>query len=75
MLLHAPRSGFGPPLQLALSRSPGNIGQYTGHIDAFRLDTDTKRAVRLVFQPVLVAWALASTDTVQVFRERRALAR
>jgi len=54
---------------------PGNIGQYTAHVDAFGLDTDTKRAVRLVFQPVLVAWALASTDAVQVFRERRALAR
>ena len=54
---------------------PGNIGQYTRHADAFGLDTDTKRAVRLVFQPVLVAWALASTDAVQVFRERRALAR
>ena len=54
---------------------PGNVGQYTGHVDAFRLDTDTKRAVRLVFQPVLVAWALASTDAVQVIRERRALER
>ena len=54
---------------------PGNIGQYTRHADAFGLDTDTKRAVRLVFQPVLVALALASTDAVQVFRERRALAR
>ena len=54
---------------------PGNIGQYTGHVDAFGLNTDTKRAVRLVFQPFLVAWALASTDAVPVFRERRALAR
>jgi uncharacterized membrane protein len=54
---------------------PGNIGQYTRHADAFGLDTDAKRAVRLVFQPVLVAWALASTDAVQVFRERWALAR
>src|SRR5207342_1196718 len=41
---------------------PGNIGQYTGRVDAFGLDTDSKRAVRLVFQPVLVAWALAATD-------------
>ena len=54
---------------------PGNIGQYTGRVDAFGLDTDTKRAVRLVFQPVLVAWALASTDAVQVCRARRAHAR
>ena len=51
---------------------PGNIGQYTGHADAFGLDTDTKRAVRLVFQPVLVVWALAATDAVRVLREARA---
>ena len=51
---------------------PGNIAQLTGHVDAFGLDTDTKRAVRLVFQPVLVAWALASTDAVRVLREVRA---
>lgn len=41
---------------------PGNVAQYTGHRDGFGLDTDTKRAVRLVFQPVLVAWALGATD-------------
>ena len=50
---------------------PGNIAQFTGHVDAFGLDTDTKRAVRLLFQPALVAWALASTDAVREFRERR----
>ena len=54
---------------------PGNIGQYTRHVNAFGLDTDNKRAVRLVFQPLLVGWALASTDSVRVFRERRAVAR
>jgi uncharacterized membrane protein len=53
---------------------PGNIAQYTGHVDAFGLDTDAKRAVRLVFQPVLVAWALASTGAVRAYRERRARA-
>jgi uncharacterized membrane protein len=37
---------------------PGNIAQYVEHTDAFGLDTDTKRFVRLFFQPVLVAWAL-----------------
>ena len=37
---------------------PGNIAQYAEHTDAFGLDTDTKRFVRLFFQPVLVAWAL-----------------
>ena len=39
---------------------PGNIAQYTNHVDGFGLDTDTKRAVRLLFQPLLVAWALWS---------------
>ena len=54
---------------------PGNIAQLTGHRDAFGLDTDTKRAVRLVFQPVLVAWALGSTEAVRTLRERRARVR
>jgi uncharacterized membrane protein len=49
---------------------PGNIAQYTGHVSAFGLDTDAKRAVRLVFQPLLVAWALASTHAVRTFRDR-----
>ncbi|MDN5764949.1 MAG: hypothetical protein L0H96_02120 [Humibacillus sp.] len=37
---------------------PGNIGQYVQGVDAFGLDTDTKRLARLLFQPVLVLWAL-----------------
>jgi uncharacterized membrane protein len=40
---------------------PGNIAQLVSHRDAFGLDTDTKRAARLLFQPVLVAWAIWST--------------
>lgn len=40
---------------------PGNIAQLVDHKDAFGLNTDTRRAVRLLFQPVLVAWALWST--------------
>jgi uncharacterized membrane protein len=40
---------------------PGNIEQYVKRRDGFRLDTDTKRLVRLFFQPVLVAGALWST--------------
>jgi uncharacterized membrane protein len=51
---------------------PGNIAQLTGHVDAFGLDTDAKRAVRLLFQPALVALAIASTDAVRVARARRA---
>ena len=39
---------------------PGNIHQYVAGIDAFGLDTDTKRLVRLFGQPVLVLWAIAA---------------
>lgn len=37
---------------------PGNIAQYLEGTDAFGLDTDTKRLVRLFGQPLLVAAAL-----------------
>jgi uncharacterized membrane protein len=40
---------------------PGNISQYINGIDAFGLDTDRARAIRLLFQPLLVIWALWST--------------
>lgn len=40
---------------------PGNISQFVTRTDAFGLDTDAARAVRLLFQPVLVIWALWST--------------
>jgi uncharacterized membrane protein len=40
---------------------PGNIAQFTEHRDAFGLDTDTKRAVRLLFQPLLMLWAIVAT--------------
>ncbi len=40
---------------------PGNISQFVNGIDAFGLDTDEARAIRLVFQPLLVLWALWST--------------
>ena len=41
---------------------PGNINQYVNHIDAFGLNTDTLRLIRLFFQPVLVFIALWSTN-------------
>ncbi|WP_369796591.1 hypothetical protein [Cellulomonas sp. A375-1] len=50
---------------------PGNVGQWLEHRDGFGLDTDTKRLVRLAFQPVLVAWALWSTGAVKALRARR----
>jgi uncharacterized membrane protein len=37
---------------------PGNVAQYLEGTDAFGLDTETKRLVRLFFQPLLVLWAL-----------------
>ena len=40
---------------------PGNISQYINGTDAFGLDTDQARAIRLLFQPLLVIWALWST--------------
>lgn len=43
---------------------PGNIAQYVEGADAFGLDTDTKRLVRLFFQPLLVVWALWSTGVI-----------
>ncbi|HLP51557.1 MAG TPA: hypothetical protein VK154_11775 [Chitinophagales bacterium] len=43
---------------------PGNIHQYVNRIDAFTLNTDTARLIRLFFQPVLVLWALWSTGAL-----------
>jgi len=37
---------------------PGNIAQYLEHTDAFGLNSDRARLIRLFFQPVLVAAAL-----------------
>src|SRR5919112_3268995 len=37
---------------------PGNVAQYVEGTDAFGLDTDRKRLIRLFFQPLLVVWAL-----------------
>ena len=46
---------------------PGNISQYVNRIDAFGLNTDEARFNRLFFQPVLVLWALWSTDAWRLF--------
>jgi uncharacterized membrane protein len=50
---------------------PGNIAQFTERRDAFGLDSDTKRFVRLLFQPALVAWAVAATDAIRVLTDAR----
>jgi uncharacterized membrane protein len=40
---------------------PGNISQYLTQTDAFGLNTDEARATRLLFQPLLIIWALWAT--------------
>lgn len=52
---------------------PGNIAQYTGHKNAFGLDTDGKRLGRLFFQPVLILWALWSTGALRQLRKSNQL--
>jgi len=47
---------------------PGNVAQWLEGTDAFGLDTDAKRFVRLFFQPVLIVWALWSTDAWRTWR-------
>ena len=48
---------------------PGNINQYVNHIDAFGLNSDQARLIRLFFQPLLVAWALWSTGGWSYFKQ------
>jgi uncharacterized membrane protein len=40
---------------------PGNISQYLTQTDAFGLNTDEARVIRLLFQPLLIIWALWAT--------------
>lgn len=49
---------------------PGNISQYITHTSAFGLDTDIARAIRLFFQPVLIAVALWSTGAWAEFQSK-----
>ncbi|MCY3411878.1 MAG: hypothetical protein INQ03_09620 [Candidatus Heimdallarchaeota archaeon] len=46
---------------------PGNISQYVNGIDAFGLNSDTSRFIRLFFQPVFIIWALWSTDFFKAY--------
>lgn len=50
---------------------PGNISQFLTHSDAFGLDTDAARGIRLLFQPILVAWALWCTGAWAAWQSRR----
>jgi uncharacterized membrane protein len=49
----------------------GNISQYINGVDAFGLDSDRARLIRLFFQPLLVIWALWSTDAWSTYRARK----
>ena len=40
---------------------PGNVSQFLTHSSAFGLDSDLSRGIRLLFQPLLVVWALWCT--------------
>jgi uncharacterized membrane protein len=52
----------------------GNISQFINGTDAFGLDTDMQRFVRLLFQPVLVMWALLSTGAWGSWRKKPVVA-
>ena len=49
---------------------PGNISQWLNGIDAFGLDTDQARFIRLFFQPVLVLWAIYATSANRLLGKR-----
>ena len=50
---------------------PGNISQYFNGTDPFGLNPDQARATRLLFQPLLVIWALWSTTAWRTYRAGR----
>jgi uncharacterized membrane protein len=49
---------------------PGNISQFVTHASAFGLDSNLARGIRLLFQPLLVAWALWCTGAWAAFRRQ-----
>lgn len=49
---------------------PGNISQFVTHADAFGLNSDLSRGIRLLFQPLLVVWALWCTGAWAAYRSR-----
>ena len=75
-LLLAPRR-VRPLIGLALAAFfvavfPCNVYQWLAGTDAFGLDTDRARLLRLPFQPVLVVWALWCTGVWGWWQDRRA---
>jgi uncharacterized membrane protein len=50
---------------------PGNVSQFIDGDAAFGLDSDLARGIRLLFQPLLVVWALWSTGAWAAWRAGR----
>lgn len=51
---------------------PGNIEQFVSETDSFGLNTDVARFIRLLFQPLLVIWALWCTGAWKwLMKERK----
>ncbi|TFD55107.1 hypothetical protein E3T55_01385 [Cryobacterium frigoriphilum] len=50
---------------------PGNVSQFVTETDSFGLDSQLSRGIRLLFQPLLVLWALWSTGAWAAWRARR----
>ena len=48
---------------------PGNINQYIHEIDGLRMYSNNERFLRLLFQPVLIFWALWSTNALKFFKK------
>jgi uncharacterized membrane protein len=48
----------------------GNISQYVNGVDAFGVNSDRARLIRVFFQPLLVMWALGSTGAWKSWRSR-----
>jgi uncharacterized membrane protein len=70
-------SGYKAPIACSITALffiaifPGNISQWLTHTDAFGLNTDEARLIRLFFQPLLVLWALWSTYSIPWLKSLR----
>ena len=54
---------------------PGNVSQFLTQTDAFGLNSDAARAIRLAFQPLLVIWSIWATDAHVLLKRRKRDAR
>ena len=54
---------------------PGNVSQFATGTDSFGLNSDLSRGIRLLFQPLLVLWALWCTGAWRAWRRSRSAGR